>query len=176
MAVLLIDSPVGPLSLESDEQALTRIRFLGGDWPRHGSRGRRADPPVPAAEVNEGPRAQEILAETNRQLRAYFEGELFGFDLPLGPEGTPFQRAVWNALLDIPYGMTSSYSELAMRLGQPAAVRAVGAANGQNPLPIVIPCHRVIGRSGDLVGFGGGIAAKRYLLELESRQRLLPLA
>jgi methylated-DNA-[protein]-cysteine S-methyltransferase len=173
MAVLLIDSPVGPLSLEIDGEALTRIRFLAGDWPRHG---RRADPPDPAAEAKDGPRAQKILAETTRQLTAYFEGELFGFDLPLGPEGTPFQRAEWNALLDIPYGMTSSYSELAMRIGQPAAVRAVGAANGQNPLPIVIPCHRVIGRSGDLVGFGGGIAAKRFLLDLESRQRLLPWA
>src|SRR5215510_14546527 len=114
MATIVIDSPVGRLSLESDGRALTRIQFLEGDWPRHGRRGAAPDP---AIELIDDPRAQEILAETNRQLAAYFEGELFGFDLPRAPEGTPFQQAVWNALLDIPYGMTSSYSELAMRIG-----------------------------------------------------------
>jgi methylated-DNA-[protein]-cysteine S-methyltransferase len=107
---------------------------------------------------------REVIA----QLEAYFAGELRRFDLPLAPEGTPFQREVWSALTAIPYGETVSYGELARRLGRPAASRAVGAANGQNPIPIVIPCHRVIGADGSLTGFGGGLAIKRRLLDLEA--------
>jgi methylated-DNA-[protein]-cysteine S-methyltransferase len=109
------------------------------------------------------------FAEAARQLDAYFAGTLRQFDLPLAPAGTPFQRRVWQGLREIPYGETVSYGELARRIGRPSAVRAVGAANGQNPLAIVIPCHRVIGSDGRLVGYGGGLAAKSALLALERR-------
>lgn len=104
------------------------------------------------------------------QLKAYFAGKLTVFNLTLAPEGTPFQQSVWRALLDIPYGETTSYGVVAKRIGKPSAIRAVGAANGANPIPIVIPCHRVIGRNGKLTGFGGGLPRKELLLKLESRQ------
>lgn len=107
------------------------------------------------------------FAEAERQLRAYFAGELRTFELPLKPQGTPFQLAVLDALLTIPYGETRSYGELAAQLGRPKSARAVGAANGRNPLPIMLPCHRVIGSGGQLTGFGGGLPAKRFLLDLE---------
>jgi methylated-DNA-[protein]-cysteine S-methyltransferase len=102
------------------------------------------------------------------QLQAYFGGELTEFDVPLAPEGTAFQRTVWKALLEIPYGETRSYGELARSIGNPAAVRAVGAANGRNPIGIIVPCHRVIGSSGKLVGYGGGLPMKQMLLALEA--------
>jgi methylated-DNA-[protein]-cysteine S-methyltransferase len=105
--------------------------------------------------------------ETERQLRAYFAGDLRRFELPLDLAGTPFQQRVWRELRKIPYGETLSYGQLACNLGTPAAVRAVGAANGANPVPIVVPCHRVIGASGKLVGYGGGLPLKRRLLALE---------
>jgi methylated-DNA-[protein]-cysteine S-methyltransferase len=108
-----------------------------------------------------------------RQLREYFAGQRTRFDLPLHPAGTAFQRDVWSELQRIPYGETISYGELARRVGHPAAARAVGAANGANPIPIVIPCHRVIGANGKLTGFGGGIPVKQKLLALESRQGAL---
>src|SRR5690606_32489233 len=106
------------------------------------------------------------------QLGAYFAGELQAFDLPLAPEGTPFQRTVWQALQSIPYGQTISYGELAQEIGRPTASRAVGAANGRNPLPIVIPCHRVIGGNGSLTGYGGGLRFKKALLSLERNGRI----
>ena len=102
-------------------------------------------------------------------MRAYFAGERQTFDLPLAPRGTEFQQSVWSALQQIPYGETTTYSTIAERIGRPAAVRAVGAANGANPIPIVIPCHRVIGASGSLTGFGGGLDVKRQLLAMEAR-------
>jgi methylated-DNA-[protein]-cysteine S-methyltransferase len=108
-----------------------------------------------------------LLAETARQLRAYFAGELREFDLPLDLRGTEFQLRAWREVCAIPYGETRSYAEIAGRLGSPGAVRAVGAANGANPVPIVVPCHRVIGASGKLVGYGGGLELKRRLLDLE---------
>jgi methylated-DNA-[protein]-cysteine S-methyltransferase len=108
-----------------------------------------------------------------RQLCEYFAGERKIFSLKLSPQGTDFQKAVWSALQKIPYGETISYKQLAERIGKPKAVRAVGAANGANPIPIIIPCHRVIGHDGSLTGFGGGLPLKKRLLELESRQ--LPL-
>jgi methylated-DNA-[protein]-cysteine S-methyltransferase len=114
------------------------------------------------------------FAEAVRQLDAYFAGRLRQFDLPLAPKGTAFQQRVWQALLDIPYGETVSYGELARRISRPSAVRAVGAANGQNPLSIVIPCHRVIGSDGRLVGYGGGLPAKSALLALEQRVAGVP--
>jgi methylated-DNA-[protein]-cysteine S-methyltransferase len=109
-----------------------------------------------------------LMRETLKQLRAYFNGELRIFDVPLEIAGTDFQRRVWNALRTIPYGETRSYSQIAQQIGAPRAVRAVGAANGRNPIPVIVPCHRVIGASGSLVGFGGGLEWKRLLLDLEA--------
>jgi len=111
----------------------------------------------------------EVLDEAERQLGAYFAGDLRRFDLLLDPVGTEFQVAAWRALGEIPYGTTISYGEQARRLGRPTAARAVGAANGRNPLPIVLPCHRIVGADGSLVGFGGGLSRKRLLLEHEAR-------
>src|SRR3546814_10405807 len=108
-----------------------------------------------------------VLRETGAQLEAYFTGALQAFDLPLKPIGTAFQREVWSTLAEIPYGQTWSYGDVARRIGKPQAVRAVGAANGRNPIPIVVPCHRVIGADGSLTGFGGGLPAKQLLLTLE---------
>jgi len=110
-----------------------------------------------------------FLRQAVAQLRAYFAGELHDFDLPLDLQGTGFQQRVWHELCKIPYGETRSYSFLAVALGAPKAVRAVGSANGRNPIPIVIPCHRVIGAGGSLVGYGGGLPMKRFLLDLEAR-------
>jgi methylated-DNA-[protein]-cysteine S-methyltransferase len=110
-----------------------------------------------------------LVEEAVRQLRAYFEGRLWRFDLPLDPRGTPFQLRVWRELLAIPYGETRSYRWVAERAGSPTAVRAAGAANGSNPIAIVVPCHRVIGSNGKLTGYGGGLPLKRTLLELEAR-------
>jgi methylated-DNA-[protein]-cysteine S-methyltransferase len=143
-----IPSPVGPLGLESDGEALTGIRFLD-----------RNDAPTS--------RPAGVLAEAARQLRAYMAGELREFDLPLRPSGTEFQLRTWRGLQTVPFGETISYAELARRIGRPRAARAVGAANGQNPLPIVLPCHRIIGSDGGLTGYGGGLPIKRWLLELE---------
>ncbi|MBS1857834.1 MAG: methylated-DNA--[protein]-cysteine S-methyltransferase [Acidobacteria bacterium] len=123
----------------------------------------------PPARPIEGERtgADPLIAETARQLRAYFTGALRRFDLPLDMQGTPFQQRVWRQLQSIPYGETRSYRQVAAAIGAPAAVRAVGAANGANPVPIVVPCHRVIGAGGKLVGYGGGLELKQRLLELE---------
>lgn len=109
-----------------------------------------------------------VLCEAARQLEEYFDGKRFRFELPLDAKGTPFQKQVWAALLTIPFGETRSYRDIAVQIGNPRAVRAVGAANGKNPLSIVAPCHRVIGSSGALTGFAGGLAVKKHLLELET--------
>jgi methylated-DNA-[protein]-cysteine S-methyltransferase len=158
MSYAQIESPVGPLLLAADEQGLRQIEFVKGKTrPDSAWREDRA-----------------ALRETIHQLRAYFAGELEDFDLPLVPEGTPFQLGVWKRLCEIPYGTTISYGELARRIGNPNASRAVGLANGSNPIPIVIPCHRVIGSNGKLTGYGGGLPIKEKLLALERRQlRLL---
>ena len=111
-----------------------------------------------------------LIDEARRQLVAYFAGRLRAFDLPLAPNGTDFQRRVWSALQEIPFGTTISYAELARRVSNAAAVRAVGAANGRNPIPIIVPCHRVIGSSGSLTGFGGGLHRKQWLLRHEGAQ------
>ena len=116
-----------------------------------------------------------LLKEARRQLTAYFAGRLEAFDVPVAPNGTDFQRRVWNMLRKIPFGSTISYAELARRVGNTAAVRAVGAANGRNPIPIIVPCHRVIGSDGSLTGFGGGIERKRWLLEHEGAQASLSI-
>lgn len=149
-----IASPVGPLLLAASEAALVAIEF------RHNRHPVRRD-----AQWREGDNA--ILRETEAQLQAYFAGTRRAFDLPLAPQGTPFQRTVWQALAAIPFGATWRYRDLALHIGNPAATRAVGAANGRNPLPIVLPCHRVIGADGSLTGFGGGLDTKAFLLRLE---------
>jgi methylated-DNA-[protein]-cysteine S-methyltransferase len=145
---VVVATAVGPIGLTAAGDALT------GVWLR------ATKPCGPAP-------ARGVLAEAARQLASYFAGRLRVFDLPLAPRGTPFQVAVWDALRTIPYGETWSYADLARQIGRPIAVRAVGAANGQNPLPIVVPCHRVIGSNGRLVGFGGGLDMKRALLDIE---------
>jgi methylated-DNA-[protein]-cysteine S-methyltransferase len=155
-----IESPVGPLLLAADETGLRNIDFVNG---------RRTARPDPT--WHEDPAR---LQEPARQLRAYFAGDLEAFDLPLSPSGTTFQLAVWGKLCEIPYGETISYGELARRIDNPNASRAVGLANGSNPIPIIIPCHRVIGSNGKLTGYGGGLPIKEKLLALERRQlRLL---
>jgi methylated-DNA-[protein]-cysteine S-methyltransferase len=121
----------------------------------------------PAEDTAETPVAREIAGEAVRQLRAYFAGQLRRFDLPLDLQGTDFQMRVWRELERIPYGETRSYLQMATAIGSPRAVRAVGAANGANPIPIVVPCHRVIGAGGRLVGYGGGLPLKKRLLQLE---------
>ena len=132
------------------------------------------DPAAPPDSPS-GPSPQNpLLAEAASQLQAYFAGRLREFDLPLDMDGTEFQISVWRQLLTIPYGRTCSYSAIAKAIGRPAAVRAVGAANGANPLPIVVPCHRVIGMSGKLVGYGGGLPLKKRLLALEQMDEILP--
>jgi methylated-DNA-[protein]-cysteine S-methyltransferase len=154
-----IDSPIGPLLLAGDDTGLRQIEFMNS---------KRAHPPD--QEWQQDPRP---LKEAIRQLRAYFAGKLESFDIPLAPEGTPFQQTVWRRLCDIPYGETISYGELARRIGNPNASRAVGLANGSNPIPIIIPCHRVIGSNGKLTGYGGGLPIKEKLLALERRQLTL---
>jgi len=154
-----IDSPVGPLLVAADEAGLRLIHFQA-------ARRRK-----PEASWQRDPAAFRALAG---QLGEYFRRERRTFDIPLAPRGTAFQLATWGALSTIPYGETISYAELARRVGRPAASRAVGAANGANPLPIVVPCHRVIGKDGSLTGFGGGLATKRALLELEGASCLAP--
>lgn len=152
-----MESPVGDLLIVADEAAVRMIGFREGQHP---------------GRVQEGWRdGGSLVAEAGRQLDEYFEGRRRRFDLPLAPSGTPFQLRAWKALQDIPYGATRSYGEQARAMGQPKAVRAVGAANGRNPIAIVVPCHRVIGGDGRLTGYGGGLDVKQYLLELERRQR-----
>ena len=160
MNYFYIETPIGKLLIAGDAESVRHIRF-----PEKGA------PASPDAGWIEG--AIGPLRETARQLNEYFEGRRKDFDLPLLPEGTQFQKSVWRKLQDIPYGQTISYGELARRVGNPKASRAVGAANGQNPIPIVIPCHRVIGANGKLTGFGGGLPTKEALLGLESRQLTL---
>jgi methylated-DNA-[protein]-cysteine S-methyltransferase len=155
-----IDSPIGPLLLEGGDGALCRV-WLPGDGSAAAHYARQGEPRPVSTET--------WLADAARQFAEYFEGTRTVFALRLAPAGTPFQRLVWDALLTIPYGATWSYTQLARTVGRPNAVRAVGLANGANPLAIVIPCHRVIGSNGRLTGYGGGLPAKRYLLDLERR-------
>jgi methylated-DNA-[protein]-cysteine S-methyltransferase len=150
-----LDSPVGRLLLAGDARGLILISFPSG------SRSRR---PAPGWRPDDG-----VLADAARQLTEYFAGRRKTFSLPLRPAGTLFQLSVWSALREIPFGATISYGELARRIGLPTAARAVGAANGANPLPIVVPCHRVIGADNSLTGFGGGLPTKRFLLAHEAR-------
>jgi methylated-DNA-[protein]-cysteine S-methyltransferase len=142
-----VETPVGTLWLAGNDGGLTQVAFGRAPAER---------PP------------RRLAGAARAQLEAYFAGELERFDLPLAPAGTAFQRGVWDAVAAIPYGTTASYSEIAAAVGRPSACRAVGAANGRNPLAVVIPCHRVVGAAGGLTGYGGGLDRKRALLDLES--------
>ncbi len=148
-------SPIGDMVLTGDGAALTGVDFLDSC----------TDP--------SGQRDDDALVDATEQLRAYFGGELTEFKLDLAPRGTPFQQRVWSVLCTIPYGTTTTYGKLASALGDPRAARAVGLANGRNPISIIIPCHRVIGADGSLTGYGGGMERKQWLLALEGRA--LPL-
>ncbi len=150
--ILIVPSPVGPLTLTQEDQALTGLHF--GEHPQQGAEG-----PTP------------LLEKAARQLEEYFAGQRKEFSLPLAPKGTEFQLRVWQALLQIPYGETRSYGELAAMVGNPKACRAVGGANHRNPLSILIPCHRVVGTKGSLTGYAGGLNVKEFLLKLESEAR-----
>jgi len=149
-----IDSPIGKLLLLGDGRALHALHMLDAPRPR------QIDP--------SWERSDEPFDEVKRQLREYFAADRTEFDLPLELRGNDFQLEVWHALTEIPYGTTTSYGEIARRIGRPDAPRAVGLANGQNPIAVIVPCHRVIGASGKLVGYGGGLERKRLLLELEA--------
>jgi methylated-DNA-[protein]-cysteine S-methyltransferase len=156
-----LDTPIGPLLLVADECGLRHIDFPGKDQGERIERTWR--------------RSRRYLGNAIEQLEAYFDGSLHAFDIALAARGTEFRKAVWNELVRIPYGETISYGELARRLGDPAASRAVGAANGANPLPIIVPCHRVIGSDGKLTGFGGGLPIKQWLLDHERHHAPRPL-
>lgn len=152
MKSLFFQTPIGLLKIAEDGLAITEIRLISDSLPPDGE---------------ETP----LLLEAKRQLLAYFSGERKDFDLPLAPKGTPFQQQVWAALQTIPYGETRSYQQIATQIGNPKACRAVGLANNKNPIIIAIPCHRVIGSNGKMVGYAGGISVKETLLELEKRCR-----
>jgi methylated-DNA-[protein]-cysteine S-methyltransferase len=154
-----LDSPIGPLLLAGDEAGVRFLLFCSG---------RKSVSPRPDWVPDTG-----LLEAPAQQLDAYFKGALRVFDVPVAPIGTSFQQRVWSALQEIPYGETLSYGDIARRLGNPKSVRAVGLANGSNPISIIIPCHRVIGSNGSLVGYGGGLATKQALLALERGQRAL---
>jgi methylated-DNA-[protein]-cysteine S-methyltransferase len=154
----VIESPVGPLTLVAQDGALVGLYM---DLQRH----RPDDEDL--GEQDPGGRQAEPFKTAADQLDAYFTGALTRFTLPLAPRGSEFQQRVWAALLEIPYGETESYGELAGRIGSPGAARAVGLANGKNPIGIVIPCHRVVGSNGNLTGYGGGLDRKKQLLDLE---------
>lgn len=149
-------SPIGTLTLISDGTHITAVHMRTFDE-------------VAAREQRAWIESAEVLAEARRQLEAYFAGTLHAFSLPLRPHGTVFQRRVWQALERIPFGRTTSYGFIADQVGSPGSARAVGAANGQNPIAIVVPCHRVIGANGSLVGYGGGLERKTWLLQHEAR-------
>ena len=150
----LYKSPIGELLLCADETALHSIQF------------------EPTAEVEHAD-INSILERTRQQLDSYFAGNLTEFDLPLKLDGTDFQKQVWLALTDVPYGHTASYKDIALKIGNPKAVRAVGGANNKNPVPIVIPCHRIIGSNKAMIGYAGGLWRKQFLLELETKQTSL---
>jgi methylated-DNA-[protein]-cysteine S-methyltransferase len=153
-------TPIGHVLVAGDRSAVTTVNFE-----------RESEPHPSWSEARSGP-----VPEAARQLEEYFAGARRTFDLPLAPRGTPFQQRVWEELRGIPYGQTTSYGELARRIGQPTASRAVGAANGANPIPIIIPCHRAVGSDGSLTGYGGGVERKQRLLAMEAGQSRLVAA
>lgn len=150
MNTITMDSPIGLLTLAGTSEALTSVCFGGGGYAFNPS---------------------QLLLRAVSELREYFAGTRKAFDIPLDPAGTEFQKKVWKALCDIPYGETRSYRDIALAVDSPRAARAVGLANNKNPIPILVPCHRVIGADGSLTGYAGGLEAKRLLLELEQRHK-----
>ena len=154
MNLYFFKSHIGKLGILEHEERITRIFFRTDDIPND-------------SEIRE----TSLIRETSKQLDAYFSGKLQEFSVPIHPAGTDFMQSVWGALLRIPYGETASYKEIAVRIGNPNASRAVGLANNRNPIPIIIPCHRVIGSNGQLVGFRSGLDAKQRLLDLEAKFR-----
>jgi methylated-DNA-[protein]-cysteine S-methyltransferase len=162
MNTLVHASPVGPLTLVSDGDRLVGCYFSNSEFAKH-----KLAPPGRAFGTTDA-----VLRLARRELELFFDQRLKKFTVPVAPNGTDFQRSVWKALQRIPFGATASYRDIATQVGKPTATRAVGAANGKNPICIIIPCHRVIGADGSLTGFGGGIARKKYLLALESGGRL----
>jgi methylated-DNA-[protein]-cysteine S-methyltransferase len=155
---MVVPSPIGPLTVVQEDGALVRLAM---------------SPPWRPVEGGIGQQSDEGFDDVVRQLGEYFAGERTAFDLPLHPVGSDFELRVWDQLTRIPYGETRSYGHVARAVGEPGGAQAVGAANGRNPLAIVVPCHRVIGADGSLVGFGGGLPRKRFLLDLEQRDRRL---
>lgn len=152
-----VPSPVGPLQIVASARGVRALLWVNSDLVKHGVSAPPTDDPD-----------HPILMRLTSQLGEYFAGTRQAFDVPLDPVGTEFQLAAWRALSDIPYGATRSYRDQAAAIGRPTAVRAIGAANGRNPISIVVPCHRVIGANGSLTGFGGGIEVKRFLLDHEA--------
>ncbi|WP_295940469.1 methylated-DNA--[protein]-cysteine S-methyltransferase [uncultured Alistipes sp.] len=157
--LLIIDTPIGKLGITASEVAITRIFF--------GSKYRCKRKPCNAPELCTEENATPLLRQAVNELTEYFAGKRHEFTLPLEPAGTPFQQAVWEALRTIPYGETRSYGQIAAKIGRPTASRAVGMANNRNPIAIVVPCHRVVGSTGALVGYAGGLGIKTHLLNLE---------
>ena len=157
MISCVYESPVGQLTLVSNGEALVELNFENGRYAKS------------AQPVGD----DKVLKQARRELDAYFAGKLKSFTVPVAPQGTEFQRKAWEALQKIPYGATRSYAQQAAAVGNPNAVRAVGSANGRNPVAIIIPCHRVIGSNGSLTGFGGGMACKKQLLDLEQGEPLI---
>jgi len=151
----VIDSPIGPLTAFASDKGLVAISWAD-------------DPTVNGKYDDATDGMNDVLASTEEQLDEYFSGDRTIFDLPLDLHGTEFQVQAWKALAEIPFGETTSYGKQAQKIGRPTAVRAIGAANGKNPVPIVLPCHRVVGANGSLTGFAGGLEIKRFLLDLES--------
>jgi methylated-DNA-[protein]-cysteine S-methyltransferase len=153
MYYCIVKSPIGPILLAGDEEGLKHVNFMKGkkkievsdDWVEN----------------------EEFFREISGQLEAYFSGKLKSFDIKLAPEGTEFQKSVWKALCEIPYGETRSYKDIAVSIGKPKAYRAVGLANNRNPIAIIVPCHRVIGADGKITGYAGGLDVKEFLLKLE---------
>ena len=175
LACTTMSSPIGLLTLVANDRALVTIEFEGDD-DMHSDRATRLSGAsgAPGTAAHVAPRDHPVLAAVVRQLEEYFAGLRTEFDLPLDPSGTDFQQLVWRALRDIPYGETITYGQQADAIGRPGAFRAVGSANGRNPVAIILPCHRVVGADGSLVGFGGGLDVKRALLDLESGVQQLP--
>ena len=160
MTYSIYNSPIGPLLIAEENGAITEVSFMEADTRKKFHKtSTPAQPPT------------GVTAQCISELEAYFAGKLQDFTVPIAPSGTEFRKRVWAALTTIPYGQTISYKELAQRIGQPSAARAVGGANNHNPISIMVPCHRVIGANGALVGYGGGLENKRILLEHEMKHR-----
>ncbi len=167
LTVLNYDSPIGPIEIQATDTAVSRVEYIeeqAGEGEEVSGVGGRS-----VASSSQEAGAHPLLGEVRRQLDAYFAGDLRSFDLPLDLEGTPFQRQVWQQLLSVGYGQTASYQDIAVAIDNPKAVRAVGAANGRNPVAIIVPCHRIIGSGGraKLTGYGGGLWRKEWLLRHE---------